>query len=50
MENIIALSVILIIVSISIGKVISEKKKGSKCIGCPHGKSCSSNCGINFKK
>lgn len=44
MENIIVLLVIAVIVGISVWKVISEKRKGVKCIGCPHGKSCSSSC------
>lgn len=36
MENIIVLLVILGIVSLSISKIVSEKRKGVKCIGCPH--------------
>lgn len=44
MENIVILLVIAVIIGLSISKVISEKRKGVKCIGCPHGKSCSSSC------
>lgn len=37
MGNLIVGAIILVILSISIGKIISEKKKGVNCIGCPHG-------------
>lgn len=53
MDNVIVLFVIAVIVGISIWKVISEKRKGVKCIGCPHGKSCNSSCNsydLNLKK
>ena len=37
--------VILALVAVGVGFYIyREKKKGSKCIGCPYGKSCSGNC------
>ncbi len=43
MENIIVLLVIIVIIALAISKIVSEKKKGSKCIGCPHSQngSCS---------
>lgn len=44
MGNVILLVVIISIIGLSISKVVSEKRKGSKCIGCPHGKSCSKKC------
>lgn len=44
MTNIIVSFVILAIVAASISKIVIEKKKGAKCIGCPSGKSSSSNC------
>ena len=50
MGNVILLAVILGILGLSISKVISEKKKGAKCIGCPHSKSCASSCNITIKK
>lgn len=53
MGNLIVILIIGLIVGVSIWKVVSEKKKGVKCIGCPHGKSCSSSCGgydLNLKK
>ena len=42
MGNIVVGLILLIIISFSIRKIISEKKKGTKCIGCPHSNSCSS--------
>lgn len=50
MGNVIVILIIGLILTISITKVIKEKKKGVKCIGCPYNKSCSSNCGITIKK
>lgn len=50
MENIIVILVILAIVCASAAKIISEKKKGSKCIGCPSGGASKSNCGCNTSK
>lgn len=44
MGNVILLAIIILILGLSIGKVVSEKRKGVKCIGCPHGKSCSKKC------
>lgn len=51
MGNIIVLLIIAVILGLSIRKVIKEKKKGVKCIGCPHSKGCSkSNGNITIKK
>jgi len=36
MENLIVALIIIGILSLSILKIISEKRKGVKCIGCPH--------------
>jgi len=44
MINIIVILVILAIVSAAIAKIISEKRKGAKCIGCPYSGSDKSNC------
>ena len=33
--NLIVLAIILAIVSLAILKIVKEKKKGAKCIGCP---------------
>lgn len=45
MTNILLLLVILGILGFAIGYVISQKKKGTRCIGCPHGGNCDGNCG-----
>jgi hypothetical protein len=45
MTNIIVILVILAIVCAAIAKIIVEKKKGVKCIGCPS--SGKSNCGCS---
>lgn len=50
MENIIVILVILAIVGASIAKIIVEKKKGVKCIGCPHSGTSKSNCGCSSHK
>lgn len=36
MTNIIVTLVILTIISLAIAKIVNEKRKGVKCIGCPH--------------
>ena len=39
---VIVLVAIMVSVLIYIGK---QKKKGNKCIGCPHGSKCNGSCG-----
>ncbi len=41
MKNVIIILVILAIVALAAIYIIKEKKKGTKCIGCPYAKSCS---------
>ncbi len=36
MGNVIAIIVLLLILGLAIAKIVSEKRKGVKCIGCPH--------------
>ena len=39
--------IILALAAIALGIILyirKEKKKGSKCVSCPYGKSCSGNC------
>ena len=43
MENIVVGFIILSILTLSIYKVVSEKRKGVKCVGCALSKGCSSN-------
>lgn len=38
MGNIIVMAVILVILAGATAKIIYEKKKGAKCIGCPYAK------------
>lgn len=33
--------IIAVIVALAIFKIVKEKRSGNKCIGCPHGKTCS---------
>jgi hypothetical protein len=42
MTDIILIAVILLVVCAAIAKIVSEKKKGVKCVGCPYGKECKS--------
>jgi len=45
MENIIVAAILLAIAGSIIRYLWRAKKRGDACIGCPHGKLCSSNCG-----
>lgn len=45
--NIITAVVILGIIAVSVRKIIIEKRKGSKCIGCPYSGSNNKNCSCN---
>ncbi len=50
MGDYIALAVIVVILAAAIIYIIKAKKSGTKCIGCPYGKNCSScSCG-NLKQ
>jgi len=42
MANLIVSLIIVLILGLSITKVILEKRKGVKCVGCVHGGGCSS--------
>lgn len=42
MANIIVGLVILLIVALSISKIVIEKRKGVKCVGCAQSASCAS--------
>ena len=46
MSDIIIIAVVIIIVALASLYIYKEKKKGNKCIGCPHSKECKMhNCG-----
>ena len=55
MADYIVVAIILIIVGVAIAYIVKEKKKGTKCIGCPaagncarmNGGQCSGNCHSN---
>ncbi len=36
MNNLVVSVILLAIIGLSISKVVIEKRKGVKCIGCPH--------------
>jgi len=42
MANIIVLLVIMSMITLAIIKIVSDKRKGSTCIGCAEGTKCSS--------
>ena len=44
MENLIILAVVGVIVGLAAGYIYKEKKKGTRCIGCPNGKKCDGSC------
>lgn len=43
MEDIILIAVIAIVVGLAFLYIRRQKKKGSKCIGCPYGSACCKN-------
>lgn len=49
MMNIIVGLVFIAIIGLSIAKVVKEKRRGAKCIGCPYSGS-DSNCSCNTAK
>lgn len=36
---------LVVIIGAAIAYIIRAKKRGVKCVGCPHGKQCGGNCG-----
>ena len=44
MVNIIAIVVVGAIVGLAAGYIYKEKKRGTRCIGCPRAGSCGKNC------
>ncbi|NLL02574.1 MAG: FeoB-associated Cys-rich membrane protein [Veillonellaceae bacterium] len=50
MTNLIVLIIILTIVIAAIAKIVIEKRKGAKCVGCPYSQTGSSSCGCNGSK
>jgi hypothetical protein len=50
MSNVIVGLIIFAIIGASITKIIIEKRKGTKCIGCPYSHSKNSKCNCNHLK
>lgn len=50
MVDFIVILIILAIVGAAITKIVIEKKKGVKCIGCPYSGTGKSNCSCNSLK
>ncbi|MBE7032167.1 MAG: FeoB-associated Cys-rich membrane protein [Ruminococcaceae bacterium] len=44
MTNIIIVLVLIAIVALATCYICKEKRRGSKCIGCPYSKSCNGGC------
>lgn len=42
MENVIVVAILFVLIVVAIWYIVKEKKKGTKCIGCPYANSCSS--------
>ena len=49
MVNILAAAVIGLIIGAAAGYVYKEKKRGTRCIGCPHSGQCGGSCGCPEK-
>ncbi len=45
MTNLIVGGVLILIVGLSVFYVARAKRRGEKCIGCPHAKMCGGKCG-----
>lgn len=40
MTDIIVIAIVALIVGLAVAYIIREKKRGVKCVGCPHAKEC----------
>lgn len=50
MEDLIVVVILVVVIGLSAWYVIKEKKKGTKCIGCPHANVCSSHGSCSSEK
>ena len=41
----IVMGVVLLIIGAAVTYIVRAKKRGQKCVGCPHSGSCGKNCG-----
>ncbi len=44
MKEVLIIAIIVAILGSALFYIISQKKKGTKCIGCPYCKDCNGNC------
>ena len=44
MDNFIVIAIVAVILAAAIWYIRKEKRKGSRCIGCPSGGTCCSEC------
>ncbi len=44
MTDIVIIGIIAVILGLAVFYIRHQKKKGVKCVGCPHSKTCSGGC------
>ena len=49
MENLIVIGILVLVVGAAVFYIWKEKKKGTRCIGCPSAGSCSGACSCSQK-
>ena len=47
MTDVLIVLILLTVVGGAIFYIVKEKKKGTKCIGCPHSGTCGGKCGTD---
>lgn len=50
MENVIIVIALLAIIGLCALYIVRAKRRGEKCIGCPHSKECKGGCKIDGEK
>ncbi|MBO5415990.1 MAG: FeoB-associated Cys-rich membrane protein [Clostridia bacterium] len=46
----IAIAAIVLIVGAAVFYIVRAKKRGEKCVGCPHSKQCGGKCGCGHSE
>ncbi len=49
MGNVMVIALLALLLGGIVWYLVREKKRGVRCVGCPHSKSCSGCCGQNKK-
>ena len=49
-KDIAVVAILVAIVVLALAYIGKQKKKGNKCIGCPHGGNCSGSCSSQSKE